>query len=170
MGTSIQSMRRKIPNFRYSIRRAASRSDVAALRSLLKEYADSLPEGKCDDEPVSMSIRTYLREPNAAWIARSAERGIGCVALRGLDKATARLERLFVRDEYRGLGVGRSLCRTAVRFARRRAYSRVVLATLPSMLEAQALYESFGFVVTDAPDWEGCESDGRICMVLEFVD
>lgn len=163
-------MGRNLPNSRYSIRRAAGPADLAALRSLLEAYVRTLPPGKCDDEPVERSLKVYSREPNAAWIAHSGGAGIGCVALRMLDVETARIERLFVLEEYRGRGIGLALCRTAVRFAHRRAYSRVVLDTLPDMVEAQALYRSLGFVESEEPDWPGCSDADRIYMVLQFKE
>jgi len=51
-----------------------------------------------------------------------------------------------VRSAGRGAGLGRLLTQALIKEARLAGYSRVLLDTLPSMTEAQALYRSMGFV------------------------
>lgn len=122
----------------------------------------------CQDEPAERSVEVYFKEPNRAWVAYSGGAAIGCVAVRLLDRATARLERLYVQEGYRRLGVARSLCRAVLRHASRRDAQRVVLDTLPHMAAARELYRALGFVETTAPDWEGCADDDRIYMKLDL--
>jgi|GEM_PF-519531 len=162
-------MPRKVPGFRYSIRRAALKPDLAALRALLPEYIATLPEGVCQEEPVERSIEVYLKEPNGAWVAYHEGAGIGCVGLRFLDGETARLERLYVQDRYRRFGIARGLCRAVLRHAVRRDVQRVVLDTLPQMAAARELYRALGFVETTAPDWEGCAAPDRVYMALDLA-
>lgn len=139
---------------------------VAALRSLLHEYVATLPEGVCQDEPVEQALEVYRSQLYGAWVALHKGNGIGCVGLRLLDLDTARIERLFVQPRFRRAGVARSLCRTALRHAVRQELRRVVLDTLPQMVEAQHLYRSFGFVATAEPDWTGCDAQDRVYMEL----
>lgn len=74
----------------------------------------------------------------------------GCVAVRRLSDEDAEMKRLFVRDAFRGLGLGERLARRAILWARRAAYHRLLLDTLPSMSAAHQLYRRLGFKETQA--------------------
>ncbi|MSO56547.1 MAG: GNAT family N-acetyltransferase [Acidobacteria bacterium] len=75
----------------------------------------------------------------------------GCVAVRRFDDAVCEMKRLYVRRQFRGKGCGRGLARRAIEWVRGARYDRVLLDTLPSMAEAQLLYESLGF--SDVPPY-----------------
>ena len=55
------------------------------------------------------------------------------------------MQRLYVKTAYRGAHLGRRLVEAAVRQATHLGYTRIVLDTLPGMVEAQCLYASFDF-------------------------
>jgi putative acetyltransferase len=56
------------------------------------------------------------------------------------------MKRLFVRSQYRGTGLGRTLAERIIAEARRRGYSAIRLDTVPSVMgSAVALYRSVGF-------------------------
>jgi ribosomal protein S18 acetylase RimI-like enzyme len=67
------------------------------------------------------------------------------VAIRPFSTNTCEMKRLYVRTEYRGIGIGRQLVRTAISAAREIGYEAIYLDTLPPMTAAIALYESLGF-------------------------
>lgn len=64
---------------------------------------------------------------------------------------------LGVKTEYRGSGLGRLLVNAAIDDVRKSGYSKMLLATQPTMHAAHRLYESTGFV--RAPDRDFHRSD-----------
>lgn len=79
-------------------------------------------------------------------IARIDGRVVGGGAYRRLSGNICELKRLFVTNEARGLGLGRSLTEALFAAGRADGYTGMRLDTGRLMAEAIALYESLGFV------------------------
>jgi len=119
---------------------ARTAEEIAACRELFLEYADSLG--------FDLSFQDFeheLADPAAVYALILLAPGQGCVALRDLRDGVCEMKRLFVRPGARGTGLGRQLAETVVEEARRRRFQRMRLDTVPSMVEAQRLYERLGF-------------------------
>ena len=120
-------------------------ADLDGLRTLFREYVDSLGEhGWLDgfDEELAALPGGY----EVLLLASVEDRLAGCVALRPLLDGACELKRLYVRPEARGSGTGRALVEAVIARARRLGYETMRLDTLPSLSAARALYESLGFV------------------------
>ena len=127
---------------------AASGRDADAVRDLFLEYGESLGFNTCfmglDQELISLP-GDYGPPQGCLLLAKDNGDAVGCVGLRPLPDATCEMKRLFVRAGHRGAGLGRRLAEAAIERARAMGCRRVVLDTLPNMLEARALYRSLGF-------------------------
>ena len=116
----------------------------AAVRELIVEYAALLGVDLSfqDLEHELAALDTYYE---LALLARDGDDDAGCVALRRVDEQTCEMKRLYVRSQFRGQNLGRTLAEAIIAEARKRGYERMRLDTLPSMSSAMALYESLGF-------------------------
>ena len=115
---------------------------------MLAEYADSLG--------IDLSFQDFAREvrdlpgdyvppSGALLVAQGETAALGMVAMRQRGAGRAEMKRLFVRPAARGTGLGRQLVEAIITEARRDGYQEMCLDTLPSMGDAQRLYQRLGF-------------------------
>ncbi len=132
----------------YSICEAETAADIAQVRELFLEYQSTLGVDLCfqgfADELASLPGQ-YARPAGRLLLATSGTSVLGVVALRPSRGADCEMKRLYVRASGRGAGLGRQLTEALINEARLAGYQRVLLDTLPTMTEAQALYRSMGF-------------------------
>jgi ribosomal protein S18 acetylase RimI-like enzyme len=125
-----------------------SEEDWRRARRLVEAYAASLD--------VDLSFQNFDHElehfeseygPPAGAFLLAEEDGVslGCIGLRRFSEGVGEIKRLYVSPAARGRRLGRLLAESVVALARPLGFTRLVLDTLPSMQEAQALYRSLGF-------------------------
>lgn len=88
----------------------------------------------------------YAPPRGALLVAVDGPRYLAMIALRPFDERTAEMKRLYVRPDARGRGLARQLISRLCDEARRLNYAEIRLDTLPKMGDAQAIYETHGFV------------------------
>ena len=131
---------------------ATSAEDYSAGKTLIEEYASALGVDLCFQnfsEEIANLPKTYGPPRGRLLLARIDGETVGCVAVRNQGATVCEMKRLYVKPQYRGGGLGRRLAESAIKHAQQLGYSRMVLDTLPSMTEAQSLYESLGFREVD---------------------
>ncbi len=127
---------------------AETNEDIELARDLFEEYADSLGIDlgfQNFEEELANLPGCYARPDGCILLARYNEEIAGCVALRKLSDGICEGKRLYVRQRFRGLKIGRKLVEAIVAEARKIGYTRMRGDTLASMTAAQALYASIGF-------------------------
>jgi carbonic anhydrase len=130
------------------VRLATEPEDFERFRDLAIEYENSLPQDlrHVDFARQLETLRDHYGAPNAAFIATADNVSAGCVALARLNESTAVVKKLYVKPEYRQLGLARALVGALVNFARRSGFARLVLDTERDRLQAAyKLYLSLGF-------------------------
>lgn len=130
------------------IRIAETAADIAAIRGLFVEYAESLGFSLCfqgfDRELADLPGR-YAPPRGSLRLALIGGIAAGCVAVRPLDDEICEMKRLYVKPDQRRSGLGRRLVDVALQDARRIGYGVMRLDTLSTMTAAIALYRSVGF-------------------------
>lgn len=130
------------------IAQAVTGDDIATVRTLLREYQALLGVDLCFQgfEAEVGGLPGFYAPPSGRLLLATHDGApVGCVALRSAGASRSEMKRLYVRSAARGLGVGRALVSLVLDEARAIGYSEVVLDTLPTMTEAQRLYEQLGF-------------------------
>lgn len=148
---------------------ARGTDDLAAVRTLFREYADWLGLPDCFqafDEELAALPRPYEPPAGELLLARIGGGPAGVVGVRPLGDGTAEMKRLWVRPAFRGRGLGRLLTEAAMEIAATRGYRALRLDTLPTLRAAMALYRTLGFV--DTPPYLDRHPEGAVCMARFF--
>lgn len=152
------------------IRQAKTEEEIAIAREIFREYEAWLGLDLCfqgfEDELKNLpgkysspAGRLYL-----AWVDRSVA---GCIALRPLGPKICEMKRLFVRENFRGMQIGRLLIERVINDAKGIGYDAMRLDTFPpKMGKAVRLYESYGFREI-APYYDN-PNDGVLFMELSL--
>lgn len=148
------------------IAQAFTDDDIDAARILFREYEawlglDLYFQG-FEDELRDLPGK-YAEPVGRLLLAYSDDQLAGCIALRKLDESVCEMKRLFVRDEFRGCGIGVHLIERLMADASEIGYHTMRLDTFPpKMGKAVKLYESHGFC--PIPPYYNNPHDGVLFM------
>jgi GNAT superfamily N-acetyltransferase len=131
------------------IEAVTSERSLSAAKALIRDHFEAHSEAH-DASQIAAVIDSlpspYVPPAGGLWVAWEGEEATGCVALQPLSDEVGEVKRMYVKPEHRGKGIARALAAVVIDEARARGYSRLRLGTLASMLPAQNLYLSLGFV------------------------
>ncbi|QRG70619.1 GNAT family N-acetyltransferase [Brevibacillus choshinensis] len=125
---------------------------IEEVKQLFLEYAQSL-EIDLSFQDFEEELRSlpgkYGAPDGVLLLAFVGGQTAGCIALRKISEGICEMKRLYVRDAFRGLRLGKELIITIIQRAAELGYGSIRLDTLPTMAKAQALYRSLGFYEID---------------------
>ena len=129
---------------------AQSPEEIESARELFAEYASWVEISLCFqnfDKEVAELPGAYAPPSGRLFLAvDDGYQVMGCVALRKIGDGIGEMKRLYVRPEFRGRGLGRTLTEKLIAEAKQIGYERLRLDTLPGKMDqAIAMYRSFGF-------------------------
>lgn len=126
-----------------------SSADIETAQRLFEEYSSWLGVNLCFqnfDKELAELPGEYTPPTGRLLLAIEGDDVAGCVALRKFGEGIGELKRLYVRPDFRGRGLGRTLTEMIIKTAREFGYSRLRLDTLPGKMDrAIAMYRSLGF-------------------------
>jgi putative acetyltransferase len=131
-----------------TIKIAQSENDFHQGRELFLEYAGSLG--------IDLSFQNFSQELSGIEMQYNSPDGAlllvyvnnelaGCVGIRRYATGVSELKRMYVREKFRGLALGKELLEAALRETGKLGYERIRLDTLGTMHAAKKLYEGYGF-------------------------
>ena len=127
--------------------------DWSDVRVLFREYANSLGVDLCFqnfEQELSSLPGEYAQPRGGLLLARVNNETAGCCAFRPVDTVdypnACEMKRLYIRPQFRGIGLGRRLAEGVLDLARLAAYHCILLDTLDDMESARALYTEIGFI------------------------
>ncbi len=130
------------------IREVGSPEDIATVKRLFVEYAQSLNVDLCFqsfDKELAELPGAYAGESGSLLLAEIDGNAVGCVGLRKLSDSICEMKRLYVNPDARGRQIGRLLVNEIIARGRQLGYERIRLDTLPFMQTAIGMYRSLGF-------------------------
>ncbi|MBK0398684.1 GNAT family N-acetyltransferase [Limibaculum sp. M0105] len=166
------------------IRKVRTPDEINAARDLARDFVAFLhqryPEmqAEIDDYLTRQDFEGQLRAFAAHFgppggeclIADHRGQPAGVVMLKALDGPACEMNRLFVRPEARGAGLGRALCEALFREAYALGYREIRLSALYRHVEALALYRALGFVECRPFERGGDGGDDRIIFMSRRLD
>ena len=130
------------PPFRYEVTGLCP--DFYEMNQRLDRELDALsggPEARAPHIPYNT-----VEAVTAVVMAYDGKKPVGCTGIRPGPGGACELKRMYVRPEYRAMGIGRRLLERAESEARRQGFCRMVLETCPQLEAACVLYSAAGYV------------------------
>lgn len=151
---------------------AETPEQIAEVRKLFREYEAWLGLDLCFqgfEAEIANLPGKYALPDGRLFLAFVDKKAAGCIALRKLETGVCEMKRLYVREEFRSLGLGRTLIEKLIAEARLIGYEKMRLDTLPDkMAKAVKLYESYGF--RPIPAYYPNPYDDTLFMQLELTE
>jgi len=123
-------------------------NDIVEVKKLIQEYINwiNIDLSFQDIETEMFTFPGKYQKPDGIFLVAKYENAIvGCVGYRKINNEICEMKRLYVKDEYKGKGIGASLIKEVMKSAKNQGYRKMRLDTLEKMESAIKLYKRYGF-------------------------
>lgn len=138
----------------YEIIEAKSAKEIEEVRKLFLEYAAWLDFSLCFqgfDKELAGLPEKYSPPDGRLYLAISGGKYAGCIGLRKFGEGICEMKRLYVRPEFRGLGIGNALIEKIITDSKAIGYKKMRLDTIKEKMgKAVEIYMKNGFVEIEA--------------------
>lgn len=163
---------REVAVVRWPVRTSAAEDALAGLLAAyhLRTEAEK-GEAVADVDGLPEHYRTEILDPRTAFVddvvlmALSGNTAVGCLVVTAPAEGQSEIKRLWTDPAFRGRGIASDLVGAALAHAAESGVSTVRLSVWKWRTGAIALYERFGFTVTES--WD--ERDQLVCMQRTVV-
>jgi ribosomal protein S18 acetylase RimI-like enzyme len=124
-------------------------TELGKVRELFTEYQITMGldlKFQNFEEELAFLLGKYALPYGRLYIAIFNDNLAGCIALRAIDKEYCEIKRLYVRRQFKKLGIGYALAKKVVDDAKNIGYICMLLDTSSSMYDALSLYRTLGFM------------------------
>jgi putative acetyltransferase len=121
------------------------RPDTPDAMALIAELDDYLAPLYAVESRHGFSVDKLVRDGVAFFVTRHDGKPAGCGGIKLYAPEYSEVKRMYVRPEFRGLGLGRQMLKRLTDHSRENGITVVRLETGIYQTEALGLYESYGF-------------------------
>jgi GNAT superfamily N-acetyltransferase len=149
---------------------AQTDKDLETIKTLFAEYADSLGfdlDFQNFEEELTNLSGEYIDSAGCLLLAEYKGQIVGCVGLKQFGDGICEMKRLYVRPEFRGLGIGKALAKDVIKEAKKIGYNRMRLDMVLPRDAPRELYISLGF--KDIEPYRYNPIEGAVFMELTLA-
>ena len=125
------------------------------IRAALEEFDANKPCTVYFDESTDHLYELFTAEPKShyfiALVNDEVVGGGGLYPTDALPTGTCELVKMYLKKDYRGIGLGKQMMATCLQWAKDNGYQQVYLETMPELKKAVAVYENLGFQYLTQP-------------------
>lgn len=142
------------------------------IRTALEEYDEAKPGTVYTDPTTDELYESFSSAPKSSYFIAEINGevigGCGVYPTKNLADGYAELVKIYLKSEYRGLGIGKQLMNKSIDYAMELGYTHLYLESFPSLKEAIDLYEKVGFKRIEKPLGDSGHFACDVWMVREI--
>ena len=122
-----------------------SNKDFIGLCHMLDDFLNELVGG--EQNRAQYIPYNKLDDIHDVILAYDGDISVGCASFKKYDEENAEVKRVFIKDEYRGRGISKTLMSMLEERARKQGYYYLILESGEPLVAAMALYRKLGYKV-----------------------